>query len=185
MNLSNIKAQLLANEGRVPYLYRCTGGKVTIGVGHACESAFEACELALVTAGGSPASAEQINAAYAAVASAPLGLRASEYRSCSDLNLPDTAIDQLWDDDILAFTKAIRKNLANFDIYPDPAQEALFDMAYNLGVGGLLKYHNLLAACDAKDWDCAAKESHRLGISEERNRATAELFLKARTSPHG
>jgi hypothetical protein len=118
------------------------------------------------------------------VASAPLGLRASEYRSCSDLKLPDTAIDQPWDDDILAFTKAIRKNLANFDSYPDPAQEAWFDMAC-LGVGGLLKYHHLLAACDAKDCDRAAKESHRLGISKERNRATAELFLKARTSPYG
>ena len=130
---------LLANEGRVSYLYRCTGGKVTIGVGHACESTSDACKLAMVTAAGSPAAAAEIANAYAAVSSAPLGLPAKDYRSLSELNLPEDAIDQLWSDDISTFTTSLRKNIPNFDTYPDPAQDALFDMAYNLGIGGLLR----------------------------------------------
>ena len=181
MNISNVKAMLLANEGRVSYLYRCTGGKVTIGVGHACESTSDACKLPMVTAAGSPAAATEIANAYAAVSSAPLGLPAKDYRSLSELNLPEDAIDQLWSDDISTFTTSLRKNIPNFDTYPDPAQDALFDMAYNLGIGGLLRYHNLLAACRAGDWDRAATESVRPGISDERNKATAALFLQAKT----
>lgn len=30
-----------------------------------------------------------------------------------------------------------------------------------------------------KDWDACAQECHRVGISEERNEATKDLFLKA------
>ena len=72
---------------------------------------------------------------------------------------------QLWSDDISTFTTSLRNNIPNFDTYPDTAQDALFDMAYNLGIGGLLRYHNLLAACRAGDWDRAATESVRHGIS--------------------
>src|SRR5579864_3213408 len=165
MDIDNVKALLLANEGRVVFMYRCTGGKVTIGVGHACESAADACRLPLVTAAGTPASADQITAAWTAVSSAPLDLEAKSYRSYSDLSLPDAAIDRLWNDDISAFTAGLRKNLPNFDSYPDPVQDALFDMAFNLGIGGLLKFHNLLSACDSGDWNRAAQESHRQGIS--------------------
>lgn len=182
MNLSNVKAMLLKNEGQVEYLYRCTGGKVTIGIGHACETASDACKLPMVTAAGTPAAPEQIANAYAAVSSAPLGMPAKDYRSCSDLNLPEDAIDQLCNEDISTFTTALRKSLPNFDSYPDPVQEALFDMAYNLGIAGLLKYPNLLAACNAADWDRAAAESFRHGISDERNQETAALFLQAKVA---
>ena len=54
-------------------------------------------------------------------------------------------------------------------------------MAFNLGVGGLLKFHNLLAACNAADWETAAKECHRQGIGESRNQETAALFRQALT----
>src|SRR5581483_7854962 len=117
MNIDNVKANLLANESRTNFFYRCTGGKVTIGVGHACESASDACALPLLTSTGSPASADQINAAFAAVA-APLNLRASSYRQYSDLNLPDPAVDQIWNSDIASFTAQLQRRLPNFNSYP-------------------------------------------------------------------
>jgi GH24 family phage-related lysozyme (muramidase) len=182
MNIDTVKAMLQANEGRIGYLYRCTGGKVTIGVGHACESASDACQLTLVTAAGTRASAEQIGAAYSAVFSAPMGLPAQHYRPYSDLNLPDAAIDELLNADISTFTASLRKTLPKFDSYPDCVQSALFDMAYNLGIGGLMKYPNLLNACAAGDWQRAAAESSRHGISDARNQSTAALFLQASSS---
>lgn len=182
MNVSNVKANLLKYEGKISYLYRCTGGKVTIGVGHACESAADACRLPMVTTAGAPASADQIRTAWTAISCAPIGLSAPHYRTYSELNLPDAAIDKLWDEDISAFTARLRQKLRSFDSYPDAVQDALFDMGYNLGVDGLLKYHNLLAACDAGDWERASKESFRHGIDDERNNATAALFLQAKTS---
>ena len=66
-------------------------------------------------------------------------------------------------------------------------RQALFDMAYNLGVGGLLKFRKLLAACTSGQWEIAATECHRAGIGDERNLETAALFLQAAdagTNPH-
>lgn len=34
-------------------------------------------------------------------------------------------------------------------------QSVLLDMAFNMGVHGLLQFHNFLAACVAKDWQAA------------------------------
>lgn len=180
VNLANVRSLLIKYEGRVGYLYRCTGGKVTVGVGHACETAADAGKLPLMNTAGTAASSEQIDAAFSAVSTSPLGLIASHYRAYSDLRLSEDAIDELLDSDIVNFTAELRKRLPKFDSYPDSAQDALFDMAYNLGIGGLLKFHNLIAACDAGDWERAAQESARNGIGVERNQGTAELFRAAK-----
>lgn len=40
----------------------------------------------------------------------------------------------------------------------DVRQSALVNMAFNLGIGGLVKFHNFLAAIEAKDYKTAAAE---------------------------
>jgi GH24 family phage-related lysozyme (muramidase) len=52
-------------------------------------------------------------------------------------------------------------------------------MAFNLGIGGLMKFHNMLVAVNAGQWDVAAAQCHRQGIGEARNQQTAALFLQA------
>ena len=41
---------------------------------------------------------------------------------------------------------------------PDPVQQALVEMAYQLGVGGLLRFKKMLAAIEARDFQTAADE---------------------------
>src|SRR5205807_1406002 len=88
----------------------------------------------------------------------------------------NAAIDALTAADIDLFTAQLKAVLPNWETYPEPAQAALFDMAYNLGIGGLKKFPHMLAAVDAADWDTAAKECHRNGIGDARNAETAALF---------
>src|ERR1035437_9519766 len=45
MDASLVIPRLESFEGRVPYMYRCTGGKVTIGIGHAIETPADALNL--------------------------------------------------------------------------------------------------------------------------------------------
>jgi GH24 family phage-related lysozyme (muramidase) len=52
-------------------------------------------------------------------------------------------------------------------------------MAYNLGVGGLSRFQELLKACDRGDWAAAAEECHRRTCRDERNEWTRELFIEA------
>ena len=173
MNQDQVIARLRQFEGCVPYMYRCTGGDVTVGLGHAIPSPADAAQLSWAE------SADSTQSDWAAVAAAPKGQVASSYASLTTCRMSDDAINQLATADVQSFTESLQAKLPNWNTYPEPAQEALFDMAYNLGVGGLLKFHNMLAAVDAGDWETAAQQCHRMGIGDARNQETAALFRQA------
>jgi GH24 family phage-related lysozyme (muramidase) len=170
MKTVDVLARLEKFEGRTTFLYRCTGGEVTIGIGHAIQTSADALKLTWATA------SDQVAAGYAAIAAQPKGLVASHYAPLTTCRMSDDAIDQLAAGDIDAFTAQLQKTLPKWSTYPEPAQAALFDMAYNLGIGGLKKFPHMLAAVDAGDWETAANECHRNGIGEARNQETAALF---------
>ena len=170
MDTADVRARLEKFEGRVPWMYRCTGGEVTVGIGHAIHSAADAQKLTWDTA------ADQAAAAFGIIAGAPKGQVAKNYAPLTTCRMSNDAIDALTAADIDAFAAQLRANLPKFDTYPAPAQAALFDMAYNLGIGGLKKFPHMLAAVDAGDWETAAQQSHRNGIQDARNNETAALF---------
>jgi GH24 family phage-related lysozyme (muramidase) len=93
--------------------------------------------------------------------------------------MADADIDALVSSDVHNFETALAAALPHWGTYPAPAQAALFDMAFNLGLGGLKKFPHLLAAVDAGQWEVAAAQCHRQGISETRNQQTADLFRQA------
>ena len=156
----------------MPYLYRCSGGAVTVGVGHAVASADECCQLAWTA----PAAPAEIRAAFAKVAAAPEGQTAAAYARLTSIRMAASAIDDLLANDVVLFEAALGKALPRWNTYPEPAQQALFDMAYNLGIAGLRKFRKLLAGVDAGRWEDAAAQCHRAGIAEARNAETAALF---------
>ena len=69
MDLSLVIPRLESFEGRVPDMYRCTGGKVTIGIGHAIETPADALTLTW-SISGRPATGAEIQADYAQIAAA-------------------------------------------------------------------------------------------------------------------
>lgn len=58
-------------------------------------------------------------------------------------------------------------------------KQALLDMAYNLGVGGLGKFSQLKEAVNRQDWATAAECCNRRTSRAERNDWTREMFLAA------
>jgi len=173
MQQDQVVARLEKFEGRVPYMYLCTGGEVTVGIGHAIASAADTAQLSWA------AGAESAGDGWAAVAAAPRNMLATGYANLTTCRMADDAIDQLAASDVTRFTALLQANFPRWDEYPEPAQEALFDMAYNLGVAGLNKFHMMLAAVDAGQWETAASQCHRMGIGDARNQETAALFRQA------
>jgi GH24 family phage-related lysozyme (muramidase) len=51
--------------------------------------------------------------------------------------------------------------------YPDHIQEALLDLAYNLGPAGLMKWESLIAAVRKGDWETAATLAYRRQVSDD------------------
>src|SRR5262245_52511336 len=127
-------------------MYRCTGGKVTVGVGRALESIEDACKLNWRVDGRAATKAE-ITADYRQISAAEMMHTADFYKQLTKCSLEPKAIATLVDEDITKFESDLRAKLAKWETYPETAQQALFDMAYNLGVNGLLqKFPKMLAA---------------------------------------
>lgn len=168
-------------EGDIPYMYLDIAGLVTVGIGHMIPNLSWAQQIPFVARStAAPASADDIQSDFQAVAVAAKGQPASAYERITSLNLPDgwavqDASQRLQNE----YLPPLKMQYPGYDGYPQPAQEALLDMIYNLGPGGLAKFVHFKAAVLAGQWQVAAQQSHRTGIQQARNDWTAKQFLAA------
>jgi GH24 family phage-related lysozyme (muramidase) len=174
---------LEAHEGSTTWLYCDVRGFVTIGIGNLVKTPDDAVKLPFTIHGtdGKPASVAQKRIAWTKVSDAySPKLSAEGYRRLTDLRLSQAFVRELVNRRLERdFLPGIRRILHDFDSFPLPARKALVDMAYNLGVGGLAKFHKLIAACLARDWATAARECNRKTCRPMRNEWTAALFVAA------
>jgi lysozyme len=111
VNRQRLAAQLLEDEGLRLKPYRCTAGRLTIGVG----------------------------------------------RNLDDRGLTRAEALTLLDNDITDFWARLLAALPWLADAPEPVQEALLNMAFNLGVEGLLGFRQMLALTQAGDCAGAAR----------------------------
>lgn len=179
-------------EGEHRCMYVDTRGFVTTGIGHLLKNVDQALTLPWHHSGtGRPATPAEVKAAFEHLGQAwtdlkrdnpnANGMSVAKCRKLSDLVLPEGLPVKLACDRLdTEFLKDLRRIFPGFDSYPMPAQRALVDMAYNLGVGKLEgKFPKLLAACRGGDFASAAAESHRSSSRKERNDVTRDLFMEA------
>ena len=165
----------------MPHMYLDTKGLVTVGVGKMLPDAATAQTLPFVRRdNGAAAKPDEIQRDFDAVRVQPKGLLAGSYRKFTQLDLPDAAIDALLKTTADKFLADLAARFAGWAGYPAPAKRALLDMAYNLGIAGLMAFVRLKAAVEARNWDAAARECARNGISQTRNDWTRDLFLKCK-----
>ena len=182
--LEELKERLREHEGVVPNLYLDTLGLVTCGVGHMIPNANAMAGIPMVRSDSSEASlADKVTEWYRVKHLEPARLPAY-YEANTTLRMTPGAITSLQDNDVDGFRQGLRSSLPGFDAFPEPAQEALLDMAFQLGARGLVdKFPHLVASVKARDWKTCAAECHRAGIQDWRNAATADLFRHATESP--
>ena len=172
--------QLKSFEGCVPWMYRDSVGKVTVGVGLMLPNAAAACALPFQTAEGAAATAQQIAAEFARVEALTMGKLPSFYRTGGSLELPETVMDEKLSAVLTGFETTLRERLAGYDKLPDGVKMALLDMAYNLGPAGLLEgYPKMIHAVETGAWATAAAQCARDGINAARNAWTRQQMLSA------
>ena len=170
-------AKLKEFEGCVPWMYRDTAGKVTVGVGLMLPDAATASALPFLLA-ETPADPEQIAEEFARVNALPQGKLPAFYKLPTSPQLPQPAIDAKLSSVLTEFEATLRQKLGGYDGLPDGVKMALLDMAYNLGPAGLLTgYPHMLNAIETGSWSQAAAECTREGISAARNSWTRAQFL--------
>ncbi len=170
-------AQLEQFEGSIPWMYRDTVGKVTVGIGLMLPNAAAACRLGFAV-NGVPATGAEIGAEYGRVDGLPMGRAALFYRRAGGPELPKTEIDSLLRSVLSGFEGKLREALPGYDRLPDEVKMALLDMIYNLGPAGLLEgFPRLLEAVKSGDWAKAASCCERRGPGAARNAWTRQMFL--------
>jgi lysozyme len=65
---------------------------------------------------------------------------------------------KLLDNDIDKCARDVERNIQAYKKVSEPRQHVLLDMCFNLGINGLLKFQNMLAALDRGDYARAADE---------------------------
>jgi GH24 family phage-related lysozyme (muramidase) len=172
-------AKLKEFEGCVPWMYRDTVGKVTVGVGLMLPDAKAAQALPFVL-GTRAATAEEIVAEYARVDALPLGRASTFYKTPASLQLTQQTIDAKLSSILQGFETDLRTEFPQYDTFPDGIKMALLDMIYNLGPAGLFKgFPHLVAAVQTGAWAQAAEHCTRRGPGEARNTWTRQQFLSA------
>jgi len=182
MNVDDYFDDLQAFEGCTTWLYCDVRGYVTIGIGNLVSSPESCMALPFVrkktdlhaTDGEKAAGWRAVKAAYDKTKSAAF------YQGVTDLRLDLPYVKSLCARRLtMEFVPGIKRLLHDFDDFPLSARKALVDLAYNLGVGGLSKFVTLLGACQARDWELAARSCGRKGAREKRNLWTAQMFVDA------
>lgn len=172
-------AKLKEFEGCVPWMYRDTVGKVTVGVGLMLPDAEAAQSLPFV-AGTRPATPEEIAAEFSRVDAMAAGHASSFYKAPVSLELTQQSIDAKLGAVLQGFDADLRTRIPHYDSLPDGVKIALLDMIYNLGPVGLFKgFPHLMAAVETGAWSHAAACCMRRGPSPARNEWTREQFLSA------
>jgi len=111
MNAERVAAQLVADEGLRLKPYRCTAGRLTIGVG----------------------------------------------RNLDDRGITEAEARLLLGNDIADCWGSLLAALPWLGNAPEPVQEALVNMGFNMGVGGLLAFKQTLGLVAARDYAGAAR----------------------------
>lgn len=113
MDREQLFDDLVRDEGLKLEIYKCTAGKITIGVGRNIEDR---------------------------------GITTSEARL-------------LLANDVDIISDELTNNFPWWVSMPEPAQRALANMAFNLGVPRLSQFKNMLSALEKGDYNVAAKEA--------------------------
>lgn len=172
-------------EGRIPHMYLDSEGYVTTGVGNLLATAQAA--IALVwnwrDQEGEPGEVE-ISDEWQRVHRAVAGMDAHVYRRLTTMDLVDSEITRLFNRRVDEFETSLQHAFPAFAAWPEPAQLAVLDMAFNLGAAALANRWPKLKACLLRqDWINAAANCHRPQSREARNLVVRNLFFEAAGAP--
>ena len=181
-----LKQRLWVSEGKVPHLYLDTLGLVTCGVGHMVPSAEAMQEVEMVGGDEGIVGMDAKVREWAIVKSLKPAMLPSYYAAHTSLRMTPKAIDELQNEDMLGFYNGLCHVFEDFPQLPLPAQEGVMDMAFQLGVQGLVgKFPKFTQSIHQHDWETAQKECYRVGIAQWRNDLTKALFLQAEQETKG
>lgn len=79
-------------------------------------------------------------------------------RNLDDRGISDAECNAMFERDLTEIIQGCVERVPSFRILDDVRQHVLIDMAFNMGIEGLLRFHKMFAALEARKFDVAADE---------------------------
>ena len=179
------------HEDFVPHMYLDSQSYVTVGFGRMMRNAAATAAIALIKVDvrpNRPATAAEKAAEWRTMqALSPAGTRinfaARHYARYRTMELTRAEGTRLLEDSLGDAIAILRANYPGFADFPEDAQVAMIDMAYNLGNRIHTVFVSFTRAINQRggpDWREAAAQSNRPQLSAARNLEIRNLFLSAR-----
>lgn len=192
MSLQNAKARarvlIFESEGLVEHMYLDTVSQVTVGYGTMLPDAASASGIEMLdrrtrkTATREQKADEWRTLRALSPADTPINQMAQSYEEHTRLIITDAEAVRLFEVKMDGFIAMLRLNYPGFDRFPEDAQVAMLDMAYNLGNRIHTVFRSFTRAVNrasGPDWATAAQQSNRPQLSAVRNREVYDLFMSA------
>ena len=173
------------HEGKISYMYLCTSGKVTTGIGCVLHSVADAMMLKWMDASGNRLTKDIVKKTYLLLSKMPIGKKHTYYIK----KMPKEC--QIFIDDEAIYKLAIAKiknnylptlvqEFSDFESYPIDAKIALLDIVYAVGTGAIKHgWNKLKCYCGMGDFGLASNE---VKISSQRpkfNKMRRQMMLDA------
>lgn len=174
-------------EGEVAHLYLDTRGNPTIGIGFHVANKSEFAQLPLRESRTKRhASREHKLAEFERIKRLPPACPANFYTNHCELYLSHNASQKILLLKIQSFKEELKRIYGEplFNSLPTNAKLALLDMIYTLGQTQLQNHWPLFNdAVRKRDWQAAAQQSNRKGVSVSRNAKIKQLLESAHHAP--
>ncbi len=183
------KKSVIKNEGVINYPYLDTKGFITVGIGTNVNTFEKFIKFSwLDKFSEEEATSEQIKSSFnnlvCAKSIGDYDYHHTFYKPLSSIKATNESIEEHYvakaKEMIETFIKICSESNIDYLSLPHKAQDALFDMLYNLGPTELVpaNWPNLFASIKQQDWIRAAKECRRQDVSTNRNLMVRNLFLE-------
>ncbi|MCB9882997.1 MAG: hypothetical protein H6834_14520 [Planctomycetes bacterium] len=187
LDLSFLRMLVLHEGGHVTHLYRDGDGLVKVGIRHVLATPEQAASL-LGWSWNMPCDdmpqTEDVQTAWKAVMQAEPGDAAS-FSQHTNVRLGTSRIDALLRDDLVSVANVLKVQLPRWNSFPIPAQQALIDVAFELGAETWFEMLPALReAAREHDWMKASECCRREHASDKRNRWTKAKFQRAAEHQH-
>lgn len=172
-------ARFIDFEGKIPHFYLDGPGNVTIGIGCLIPDAGAASKLQMFSKDTNLKVTDlAIIDEYKMVRMSLPGKFHCYYANITHLYLSDNDIFKIFFFRIATLQDNLRKQIPEFSNLPAPVKEVVVDMAFDLGISGLLnKFPKFVDAIRNKRFSVAAQECLRINIQPRRNDWAKDTLL--------
>lgn len=164
------------HEKNLDYPYKDTAGNITVGTGKNIHKKELFDSIPWQDERGNPVGPDDIEAHYQKLLQLPHNnIKATYYEDKTPLRISEAESRRLYEEHMKNDLQGVRKSFPKFDVFPDPLQNVVLDIKYNMGNVDKEHWPNLHQAIEEKNLEKILKNISRKNLPDRNQWAADEI----------